>query len=45
MHLKGIYNKNALDRVLQYECIGKGFIIRIHWEGFYYMNALERDLQ
>ena len=35
----------TLERVLLYECIGKGFTIRKHWKGFYYMNALERDLQ
>ena len=44
MHWKGIYNKNALERVLLYKCIGKGFTIRMHWKGFYYINALERVL-
>ena len=37
-------NKNALERVLQYECIGKGLTIRMHWKGFYYMDVLERVL-
>ena len=45
MHWKGIYNKNALEMVLLYECIGKGFTIRMHWKGFYCMNALEKDLK
>ena len=36
---------NALERVLLYECIGKGFPIRMHWKGIYCMNALERDLK
>ena len=33
---------NALERVLLYECIGKGFTIGMHWKGFYFMKALER---
>ena len=44
MHWKDIYNKNALKNVLLYECIGKGFIIRMHWKEFYYNNALESVL-
>ena len=35
---------NASERVLLYECTGKGFTIRMQWKGFYYMNALERVL-
>ena len=35
---------NVLERVLQYEYFGKGFIIGIHWEGFCYGNTLEKVL-
>ena len=39
--VKGFSNRNALERILIYECIGKGMkleTIEMHWKGFYNRN-------
>ena len=36
--VKGFSNRNALERILIYECIGKGFTIEIG-KGFYNRNT------
>ena len=33
-----------MERFLQWEYIRKDFCVRMHWKGFFYMNAVEKDL-